>query len=286
MDALLNGGLIWLSTIAQLLLVSLGLAVIYGLMRVINFAHAEFLAIGGFVVLVMLRNDVNFWLAVLLAPLVAAAVGVVVERLVIRFLYDRIIDSLLATFAVSLILTQLLVNWFGSTPSGMRSQLGSFQIGQYSVGQYRVLLILLAPAVFGGTWYVFTRTLYGVRARAAMVARDTASSFGINWNRLNMLSFAFGAGLAGLGGALLSPLITVEPFMGQKFLARAFLIVISGGSAAVTGSAVSGTLLGTAQHAGTVIATPSIGQVLALVTAVLVVRILPRGLSALWRSEI
>lgn len=255
-------------------------------MGVINFAHGEFLAIGGFVVLVMLRNDVSFWIAILLAPLVAAAVGVVVERLVIRFLYGRIIDSLLATFAVSLIFTQLLVTMFGNSPSGMKSQLGSFQFGKYSVGQYRVLLVALAVVVFASTWYVFTRTVYGIRARAAMVARDTASSFGINWKRLNTFSFAFGAGLAGLGGALLSPLITVEPFMGQKFLARAFLIVISGGSAAVTGSAASGTLIGSAQSAGTEIASPSIGQVLALVAAVLLVRLFPRGLSARWRSEI
>lgn len=286
MEQLTASGVTMVATVAVVVLASLGLAVVYGLMRVINFAHGEFITLGAFSVLTLTRAGLPLVMAMALAPVIVGAVGLLVERLVIRHLYGRVIETLLATFGISLVLAQLMVTMFGSSPGAVPLSVGSVRIGDYSVEGYLFILIAVTAALVAGTWLLFTRTLYGLRARVAIHSPDTAATLGINADRLNMATFAIGAALAGAAGALLAPLVAVEPFMGQKYLAQSFLAVISGGAAPVTGSVAAGGLLGSIQHLVTVQLNPLLAQAALLVVAISLIRFLPRGLSALWRSEV
>lgn len=286
MDTLYNDLLLLLATVAQLIAVTLGIAVIYGLMRVINFAHGEFITMGGYAVLLLNEAHVSFWVALLIAPVAVGAIGLLVERLLIRFLYGRLIDSLLATFGLSLVLAQLMVIIFGTAPEGVTNPLGGLAIGRYRIGIYQVAIVPLVALLVLFTWWIFTRTMYGMRARAALTAPDAAVTVGINRTRLNMITFAIGAGLAGAAGALLSPLAAIQPYMGQNYLSLSFLTLVAGGGAAVTGSAAAGGLLGTSQYVATVLSSPVVGQATVLLLAMVTLRFFPRGLSAIWRSEL
>lgn len=275
-----------LATMSQLVLATLGLAVIFGLMRVINFAQGEFLTMGGFTVLLLVRNGVNVWLAILAAPLVVGGIGLGLERLIIRRFYGRPVGSLLVTFGLSLVLSQLMIDLFGTTPAGMKSVLGSVAIGRYRIEQYRIVLIVATMATLAVTLWLFRKTTYGLQSRAAVTVPDAAVTLGVNPARVNMWTFAMGSALAGLGGALLAPLIAVEPFMGQRYLARAFLTVVVGGPAAITGTASASGLLGLVDYGVTMATEPLLGQSAVLLVAVLVVRFLPNGLSRTGRGGI
>ena len=274
------------STVSVLLVSALGLAVTYGLMRVINFAHGELITVGAYTTYLLVGADVPILLAMLAAPVVAGLLGVLLEVVVIRRLYGRPVDSLLATFAVSMILSQLMLTCFGSSPGSVPNVVGSVKIGDARVEGYLLVLILTTGALLGLTWWLFTRTLYGLRARVVVHSREQAAALGINPHRLNLVTFGIGAALAGASGALLAPLVAIEPFMGQRYVAEAFLLVISGGAAPVTGTLAASGLLGTVQHAVTVQFNPLFAQAAFLVLAIGLVRFVPRGLSSLWRSEV
>src|SRR5713226_4247314 len=151
-----------LASMATLLLISVGLAVIFGLMRVINLAHGEFLMLGAYAVLVATRNGVSLWIAIPLAALAVGIFGLVVERLLIRPLYGRILDTLLATWGLSLVLVQAVSIAFGPATNGIATPLGSVRVGSYSFSQYSLVLIVMAAVTLAGVFLLFTRTRYGV----------------------------------------------------------------------------------------------------------------------------
>ena len=157
-----------LASIATLLLISVGLAVIFGLMRVITLAHGEFLMLGAYAVLVGTRNGISIWIAIPLAALAVGIFGVIVERLLIRPLYGRILDTLLATWGLSLVLVQAVSIVFGPATNGIGTPLGSVHVGGYSFSQYSLVLIVMAAFTLGAVFLLFTRTRYGVMARAAI----------------------------------------------------------------------------------------------------------------------
>ncbi len=278
--------LVALSTVAQFVAVALGLAVIFGLMRVINFAHGEFITLGAFAMLILTQHGAHFWLALALAPVILALIGYLVERAVIRFLYGRLLDSLLATFGLSLITVQILIIVFGVTPQSVDAPFGSVRIGSYRIEEYRLVLTALVALLVVVTWLVFTRTMYGIRARAALSSPEAAVSIGIDRARINSITFALGSALAGAAGALLTPLLAVEPYLGQRFLARAFLTVVVGGEAAVTGTLAAATVLGTTQYVTTVFGSAFLGIAAVLIVAIVILRIFPTGLSARWRTKV
>jgi urea ABC transporter permease protein UrtB len=285
-DSIAIGGLNLLYGVAELILVSVGLAIVYGLMKIINFAHGEFFMLGAFAVLILERSNVSFPVAVVIAFFAVGAIGLAIERLIIRHLYGRLMDSMLATFGLSIVIQQLMANWFGTSPSGMKPILGSVGIGIYNFTTYRFYLILIVILILLGSWLLFTRTTYGLRARAATQAREAAETSGVNVANLNMLTFALGCAVAGLAGALLSPVITVEPYMGQQYLARVFMTVIVAGSAVLSGTVLAGSLLGATQFVGETLTTPFLGQALVLAAAILLVRFRPQGLSQNWKSKL
>jgi urea ABC transporter permease protein UrtB len=282
MDGLANLLIGILQDVSLLVIVAIGLAVIFGMMGVINFAHGEFLMLGAFLTLTGVKAGLSVWLAMPLATLAMGAFGLVVERALIRHLYGRLEATMLATFGLSLILVQVAVLIWGTSTQGIDTPLGSFRIGAYAFSAYRVSLIGFAALLLAVVYVVFTRTRFGTMARAATQNREMARALGIDAGRINMGTFAFGAALAGAGGALLAPVTAVAPSMGSAFIARAFMTVVVGGPAALTGTAASSGLLGTVQRLVSDQTSAVLGTLSLLVVAIVLLRLMPTGLSGRW----
>jgi len=278
-DELANLAISLLTTVSILVVISIGLAVVFGMMGVINLAHGEFLMLGAFFTLSGQRAGLNIWLAMLVAALGVGVVGLAVERLLVQFLYGRLAATMLATWGLSLILVQTVVLIYGPTTQGIPTPLGSMKIGGYSVSEYNLVLIAAAISLLGLVYWVFTRTRYGTMARAVTQLPNMAASLGINAKGVNMLTFGFGAMLAGAGGALLAPVAGVVPGMGQAYVGRAFMTVIVGGPGVLTGTASSAGLLGSVDSIVSNLTTSFLGTAALLVVAIVLLRVLPTGIS-------
>ena len=278
-DWLINVALSLSLSIAVLVIASIGLAVIFGMMGIINLAHGEFLMLGAYAALTGVRMGLDLWLAMLVAAAAVGLFGFVVERLLIRYLYGRLAESMLATWGLSLIMAQSIVLIFGPSTQGIATPLGSLHIGRYTISQYSLLLIGAALSLLVSLFWVFTRSRYGIMARAAMQLPDMAAAVGIRTGLVNACTFALGAALAGAGGALLAPLVGVMPSMGQAYIARAFMTVIVGGPGVISGTAGASVLLGGVENIVSYLSTPFLGQGALLVLAIVLLRILPTGLS-------
>jgi branched-chain amino acid transport system permease protein len=266
--------------VASLFLVSLGLAVIFGMMRVINLAHGEFLMLGGYAAILANQAGVNVWVAMLIvAPLAVALIGAVVERVLIRRLYGRMIDTMLATWGLSLALIGGVTMLFGNTISGFAAPLASVRIGEYRISGYDFFLIAAAILLALATWIVLRFTPVGLLARGTMQNPEMAASLGVAPDRVYAVTFAVGAGLSGLAGALIAPLSGVVPTMGAVYIAKAFITVITGGAAILAGTVSASALLGTVSTVGTFLTTPVLGDALLLAVAIVLLRLLPRGIT-------
>lgn len=272
--------------IAILVLVSLGLSVLFGMMGIINLAHGEFLMFGAFATLGAVRIGLPLPVAMLMAVAVVGVFGWLVERLLIRHLYGRLADSMLATWGLSLMMSQAAVMVFGASTRGIATPGGSVAFGGYSVSVYSLFLIAVALALLALVYVVFTRTRYGVMARAAVQRPQMAAAVGIDPRRVNALTFTFGAALAGASGALLAPLVGVMPTMGQAYIARAFMTVVVGGPGVLSGAAVASVLLGGIENIVSYLSTPFFGQAALLIVAICVVRVMPTGISGRWRRQL
>lgn len=275
-----------LTGISVLVLVALGLAIIFGMMRIINLAHGEFLMIGAFVALYCGRAGVPFAASVLVAAVVVGLFGVAVERLLIQHLYGRLEDTMLATWGLSLIMVQAVVLIFGASTRGLPTPLGNVRFGRYSVSGYSLVLIAAAVVMLALVFWLFTRTRYGTMARAAMQLPETATIVGINTRTVNMVTFGMGSALAGAAGALLAPVAGVVPSMGQGYIARAFMTVIVGGPAVLTGTTAAAALLGTVDRTVSFLSTQFYGQAALLIAAIVLLRLMPTGLSGRMRRQL
>ena len=273
-------GLNVLSGIASLVLVSLGLAIIFGMMRIINLAHGEFLMLGAYTTVLAANHGVNIWVAMLvLSPLVVGLVGLLVERMLIRFLYGRLVDTMLATWGLSLFIVGLVTTVFGNTIQGVPTPLGGFQVGQYRSDLYTPFLALVALLLLAGVIGVMRFTRFGLVARATMQNPDMASALGTNPTRVYMATFAIGAAVTGLAGGLLAPVSGVSPTMGSASVAKAFITVVGGGASILAGTASASTLFGFINQLGSYATTPVFGEVILLVAATVLIRILPEGIT-------
>lgn len=266
--------------VGNLALVSVGLAVIFGMMRVINLAHGEFIMLGGFAAIFSVQAGVNIWLAMLVvAPLSVALLGVLVERLIMRRLYGRMVDTMLASWGLSLLLIGLATTFFGNRVVGVAAPVGSFRIGEYSLGAYDFVLAGIVLVIFAAGYAMLRFTRVGLVARATMQNREMASSLGIEPSRVYAVTFAVGSALSGLAGGLLAPISGVLPTMGVAYVAKAFITVITGGASVITGTALSSTLLGSINTVSTFITTPVLGDVALLLAATIFLRLLPTGIT-------
>jgi urea transport system permease protein len=268
------------TSIAVLSMVCLGLAVIFGMMRVINLAHGEFLMIGAYTAIQTYHQGVNIWIAMLIiAPLSTGVIGILLERLVVRRLYGRLVDTMLATWGISLIFIGLATVLFGSATLGISSPLGTLHVGSYATGAYEVALIPITAVVFCGGWAILRFTKVGLITRGTIQNAEMAGSLGIYTDRVYALTFGVGSALSGLAGALLAPLTGVVPTMGAAYIARAFITVISGGSAALTGTLLASGIFGFVNTSITFLSNAALGDVALLVTALVVLRCFPQGIT-------
>lgn len=264
---------------ATLVIISLGLAVMFGMMGVINFAHGEFLMLGGFVTLTLAREGVPLPAAMVAGSLAVGVFGIIVERVLIRRFYRQLESTMLVTFGLSLVMVQGAVFIWGTRTLGIPTPLGTFDVGGYSISAYRVVLIVAAIALLLITWFAFTRTRVGLMARAASADPTMAAALGINPQRVNMYTFGFGAALAGAGGALLAPVVAVTPNMGAVYIPQAFMTVVVGGQGVVTGTAASAGVLGMVMHLVSEVVGPVVGVTGLLLSAIVILRLLPTGIS-------
>jgi branched-subunit amino acid ABC-type transport system permease component len=269
-----------LYTIASLALISIGLAIIFGMMRVINLAHGEFLMLGGYSAIEATDAGVNIWISMLIvAPIVVGLIGMIVERTIIRWLYGRMIDTMLATWGLSLFLVGLATAIFGNTTVGLSAPLGSLQIGGYRTSAYTLVVIAVAALVFLSVFLVMRYTRLGLIARGTMQNADMAAALGVNPGRVYAVTFGIGAALTGLAGGVLAPVSGVFPTIGVAYVAKSFITVIGGGAAIVAGTASAAALFGTINQIATYATTPVFGEVALLAAAILLIRVLPQGIT-------
>ena len=269
----------FLDSFAFIVLAAIGLAIIFGMMGVINLAHGEFIMVGAYGTTLAYNAGVPLLLAIPVGVLATTVMGLVLERSVVRRLYDRPLDSMVATFALGLALTQLTRIVFGNSLSSIGIPLGAIQYGQFSYSMYRVLLSGVALAVLGAAYAVFTRTEFGIRARATIQDADTASAMGVETDRMYTVTFGIGSALAGLTGALYAPTMSIVPGMGSSFLVEAFVAVVTGGASVLLGTTLAGGGLGLVNALFSNVYGTFIGQIALLFVAVLILRFLPDGLS-------
>ena len=282
-----------LSLGSVLLLAAIGLAITFGVMGVINMAHGEMVMLGAyttFVVQEAIRTrapalfDWSLPIAIPLAFLVAAFVGVIIERGIIRFLYGRPLETLLATFGVSLVLQQAVRSVFGPTnrevgaPSYMA---GAFEVGGLSITYGRLWIILFALAVFLALLAAIRLTPFGLKMRAVTQNRRMAAAMGIRTPWIDAMTFALGSGIAGMAGVALSQIDNVSPNLGQGYIIDSFMVVVFGGVGNLWGTLVAALTLGVANKFLEPYAGAVLGKILLLVFIILFIQKRPRGLFAL-----
>ena len=276
-----------------LLLAAIGLAITFGVMGVINMAHGEMVMLGAyttFVVQEIIRTsapglfDYSLGIAIPLAFLVAGGVGVAMERGVIRFLYGRPLETLLATWGISLILQQAVRTAFGptnrevGTPQFMS---GAFQVGEMAITWNRLYIVIFAAVIFTGLLMTLRYTALGLQMRAVTQNRRMAASMGIPTDRVDALTFGLGSGIAGLAGVALSQIDNVSPNLGQSYIIDSFLVVVFGGVGNLWGTLVGALSLGVANKLLEPYAGAVLGKILLLVAIILFTQKRPRGLFAL-----
>jgi len=276
-----------------LLLAAIGLAITFGVMGVINMAHGEMVMLGAYttyVVQEIIRTsapglfDYSLAFAIPLAFLVAGSVGIGIERSVIRLLYGRPLETLLATWGISLILQQAMRTIFGptnrevGTPSFMT---GTFQIGELAVTWNRLYIVIFAGIIFICLLLLLRFTAFGLYVRAVTQNRRMAGSMGIPTNQIDALTFGLGSGVAGLAGVALSQIDNVSPNLGQSYIIDSFLVVVFGGVRNLWGTLVGALSLGVANKFLEPYAGAVLGKILLLVLIILFIQKRPRGLFAL-----
>ncbi len=282
-----------LSLGSVLLLAAIGLAITFGVMGVINMAHGEMVMLGAYTTYVVqdvIRArypglfDVSLFIAVPLAFLVAGLVGIVIERCVIRFLYGRPLETLLATWGLSLILQQAVRTAFGPTnkevgnPSWMS---GAFELGGITITYNRMWIIVFTFAVFIALLGLLRFTRLGLEMRAVTQNRQMAASMGIRTARIDALTFGLGSGIAGIAGVALSQIDNVSPNLGQGYIIDSFLVVVFGGVGNLWGTLVAAFTLGIANKFLEPFAGAVLGKIAILVFIILFIQKRPRGLFAL-----
>ena len=270
------------STGSVLLIVSFGLAITFGLMGVINMAHGEFVAIGGYVTFLVQNVFINTfglssstfgWYLIVALPasfLVAAVIGLVMEKSIIRFLYRRPLESLLCTWGISMVMQQGFRLIFGAANVQVNNPtwlMGNWSFAGFQMSYTRLLIIAIALIVVALTWLLLRQTNLGLHIRAVMQNRHMASGLGIPVARVNTMTFALGCGLAAIGGAVLSQIGNVGPSMGQAYIVDSFMVVVTGSVGNLLGAGLSAMGIGLVDQ----LLQPSLGPVMGKITVFMVI---------------
>jgi urea transport system permease protein len=281
-----------ISVASLFVLAALGLALSFGLMRVINMAHGEMLMLGGYLAYLTLHvvpGPLAILVAMPVAFLGAALIGALLEWSVIHRLSSRPLDTLLATWGVSLILQQGARSLFGAIgvevvaprwlDKAIRIQHGP--LAGLAVPEARLFILALTAAVLGGIALLLTKTRLGLYVRAVNQDRSIASATGIDARRIDLMVFALGTGIAGMAGVVLALLGPVTPTVGQSYIVPAFLVVILGGLGSLTGTAIAAFMVGMISALAQIFVDVSVAQVLILVFVILFLQVRPQGVIAI-----
>jgi urea transport system permease protein len=263
-----------------LLLIALGLGIIFGVMKVINMAHGELIMIGAYTsYVVSTLMHLPFAVAMLAAFVFTAVVGALMEVLIIKRLYGRPLETLLATFGISIVLQQLVKIIFGPAGKSVESPFtGSLSIGSVYIPHLRLFIVIFAIALVLITAYVLFKTKFGMLVRTVSQNRNMSECLGINTSRVDMLTFAFGAGLTGVAGAVLAPLKNVAPTMGMDYMIDSFMTVVLGGVGSLIGTAAGSVVMGEANQLLTVFGGETGAKIIVFLLVIIVIRYKPEGL--------
>ena len=262
-----------------IVLVVLGLGVIVSMMGIFNFAHGEFVLLGAYTTYLFYSWGLPVLLGMAVAPFVVAIIGVVLERTVIRRFYAAPVAAMLGTYAIGLAIREgirgLIGGLYLSVPEPL---IGSFEFGDISLPRWRVVIILVTIVVVVGSYLLLTRTLLGLRVRAALENPALARASGISTSRMYAVTFAFGAALAGLAGALMVPLFSLFADLGLRFLIQGFLSVMLGGVGTFEGPVLGAGIIGVMTASFPWVLNPVLADVLVFVIAIVIVKMKPAGL--------
>jgi len=238
-----------------LFLISVGLSTVFGVMGILNFAHGSFYMLGAYLCMETMHIVNNFWIGLIVAPIIVAILGIFIEKLLLNKVYNRDVTfQLLLTFAILLILDDAVRIIWGAgyhlvDPPKILS--GIFPIFKHSYPIYRIFLITIGPIVGLGLWIFFHFSKWGKVIRAAAMDREMAEGLGINVSILFTAVFALGCWLAGIGGALAAPFQSIAPSMGERVIIESFIVVVVGGLGSFPGAFVGAILLGMLEAFGT-----------------------------------
>jgi urea transport system permease protein len=282
MDIVLSQLFTGLSIASILLVVALGLSIIYGTTGVINLAHGEFVMLGAY-----MSWFLQTFLGISLIPAIPLiligmfCLGWLIERTVIRTLYSRPLDTILATWGIGILAQQLVRLSAGGElryvelPTALNE---SFEVFGASVSLYRLFILAVALLLFAITWFVFNRTRFGQKVRALTQNSYMAESFGVNKGQVYSITFAYGAALAGIAGALVSPLKSVSPEMGTSYVVDAFMVVVMGGVESLIGTVASSVLIGQMSGLFAYLSNDTLAKALVFLIVIVVIRVKPNGL--------
>jgi len=273
-------GIDFIYAIATLALISVGLAIVFGMMRIINLAHGEFMVMGSYSAAVAVHHHVNIWIAILIIPPIAvAALGAAIEYLIIRRLYGRMVETMLASWGLSLFVVGILTMIFGDITEGVPTPLPGIAIGDYQASGYSLFVIAMSIVTVAVVYLVLRTSRLGLLARGTMQDAAMAAALGVDTSRIYALTFAFGAALAGLAGGILAPVSGVFPSIGGSYIGRAFITVIGGGPSALVGTISASSLFGFINQIAAFASNPVYGEVALLGAAIILIRLLPQGIT-------
>jgi len=291
MEAILSQLFNGLSLSSILLLVALGLSITFGIMGLINFAHGEFLMIGAYVAYVMQKfifgghTSLSFLVALPAAFVLASMIGLVVERVLVRFLYGRPYESILATWGLSLIMQQGARNIFGannvdvSAPSWLQG--GVRLLAGFQLPYSRIFILSLAVAAIIGMYFYVNYSVSGRRMRAVMQNRGMSACMGVNTRKVDCLTFAIGSGIAGVAGCAVSLLGSIGPSTGQNYIVDAFMVVVLGGVGNLAGTIAGALMIGLTNPLFEYVTTSSMGKVIVFTLVIVFLQYKPSGLFSL-----
>jgi branched-chain amino acid transport system permease protein len=279
MESALNAIFEVLSFGAIIVLVVLGLGIIASMMGIFNFAHGEFVLLGAFTTYLVYKHGLPVWLGMLAAPIVLGAIGLVLERTVIRRFYAAPIVAMLGTYALGLVIRETVRGLIGGLYLSIPEPVvGSYVLGGVQLSKWRLTIIVITALVVTASYLLLTRTAFGLRVRAALENPALARASGISTDTIYAATFAFGAALAGLAGALVVPIFSLFADLGVRFLIQGFLAVMLGGVGTFEGPVAGAGVIGTLSAALPWAVSPVLADVLVFVIAIVIVKLRPGGL--------
>ncbi len=282
MESIITQFLNGFSVVAILMIAALGLAIIFGVAGVINMAHGEFIMVGAYTAAVVGQLGGNTFIAIPVAFLVVALLGLIVERGIIQWIYERPLETLLATWGVGIILQVLMKLIFGPElyyVGAPKILDGGFRvIGLLPFPWYRLFLIILAIVLMIITYLVLYKTDLGLKVRSVRRNRTMSGCLGIDTRKIDMIIFAFGSGLAGVAGASLAPIKSVSTTMGFPYAVDSYMVLVLGGVGNLWGVVAGAGLIGEAETILSFIYNNVIGKLLVFIFIVLAIRVFPKGL--------